>query len=229
MATLDLVQVRWQQVRLLEASQVIEGENIALKKEIKDLKAKLANAAAPVVLPNPNAEEEKLRLNRGCANMRNILIRFQSELVKLKLSSVQEINWLLAQKQLLSNAFNRYTALYSTKSAEFDAMVRQRDQLQSQLSELQQEMKNGASNMSQEHDKLKAKYKGTRSDLIDAQAEINRLKEVNKSMEEKFNELSTAKAESEAHYNVSIFCDSCRVLYDLNCLFYVYRCSISSI
>lgn len=188
---------------MTEACQLIETENIALKKEIKELKEKLATSAVPVQAPNLNAGEEKFAIRRSCATMRNTIMRFQSELVKLKLTSVQEINWLVAQKQLLSNAFNRYVSLYNIRDAQYEAMEYARDQLQERLDGAQQDLRDGVSSMSQEHDKMKLKYKNARTDLINAQEEIIRLKELAKTIEEKYTLLTTAKAESDAHYNVN--------------------------
>ena len=110
MSTLDFVQIRWQQIRLTESAQLIESENIALKKELKELREKAA--ATPVVVADPNAGAAQSIVKKSCANMTNILMRLQSELVKLKLTSVQEIAGLVNQKSLLEKAFDKFGLKY---------------------------------------------------------------------------------------------------------------------
>jgi chromosome segregation ATPase len=176
-----------------------------LKKEIKSLQEKLAaaSAAPPVVVADPNAGEAKNAIRRQCLNMRNMTMRLRSDIVNVKLTSVQQINALMSQKDQLKKAFDQYVSLYAIKEAQYEAMEYSRDQLQERLDEAKQELRDGVNTMSQEHDKLKLKYKNARSELIDAQAEINRLKDEARAMDEKYKALSDAKAESDSHYNVS--------------------------
>ena len=201
MSTLDFVQIRWQQIRLTEAAQLIESENIALKKELKELREKAA--ATPVVVADPNAGAAQSIVKKSCANMTNILMRLQSELVKLKLTSVQEIAGLVNQKSLLEKAFDKFGLKYRIKEAEYEALEFARDQLQERLDEANQEIEKGKSGHSQELDKVRLKYKQTRAELKESQQGNERLTEQYKSLEEKYNLLVTTKQEIDANYNVS--------------------------
>jgi predicted nuclease with TOPRIM domain len=183
---------------------LIENENIALKKELAALKEK-PDPSVPVVVVTeaPRGADGKV-IRQICSNMKNVLMRTQSDIVKLKMSYAQEVAGLAAQRNQMSKAFQKYITLYDIKQAEFEALEYSRDQLQERLDETKDELEMNKNGQAQDIARLKLKYKNARTDLSDSQAEAATLKEKIKAMDEKYNELSAVKAESDAHYNVSL-------------------------
>lgn len=197
--SIDFVQLRWQQIRQTEAMQLLESENVALRREIQELKN-----IKPVVVQavDPNAGSDKKLIKKFAINMKTIMMRTQSELMKLKLVSVQEINIMMNQRNQLSTAFDNLFTAYRVKEAEYEALEAERDDLQEKLDFAQQSLEEGANHQTAELNKMKAKYKQARADLKDAQAEQERLNDALKSLNEKYNSLRSAKVEADANYEV---------------------------
>lgn len=207
---LDLVQIRWQQIRLVESSQVLETENIALKKEIEELKSvKPISPPAPIVVvqaPSPVTAVD-IGINRDlvmkqCHHMTNLLMRTQSELMKLKLFAAKEIAGLMQQKILLSKAFDNLQDANRIKDAEFEALEYSRDQLQIRLDEANQSLEDGKNNSSVEIAKYKLKAKETRAELKDSEKEREKINDLYRILNDKHNTLHTAKTEVDANYHV---------------------------
>lgn len=206
---LDLVQIRWQQIRLVEASQVLEAENVALRKEVEELKASKA-APAPIVVvqaPSPVAAVEtgvdRDLVMRQCNHMTNLLMRTQSELMKLKLYAAKEIAGFLQQKIILSKAFDNLQDAHRIREAEFEALEYSRDQLQLQLDEANRNMEDGKNSSSTEISKYKLKAKQARTELKESEEAREKLNELYRILNDKYNALHTAKTEVDANYNVS--------------------------
>ena len=201
----DIVQLRWQQIRLVEASQVLEAENLALRKELEEQKA---SKLAPIPVFAVQAPEVDVGLDRNlvmkqCSNMTNLLMRAQSELMKLKLYAAKEIAGMLHQKTLLSKAFDNLQTAYRIKDAEFEAIEYTRDELQRKLDEAYQSLEDGKNNSSAEASKYKLKLKQARTELQDSEQAREKLAELHRILNEKHTALLTAKAEVDSNYIVS--------------------------
>lgn len=208
--SIDFVQLRWQQIRQTEALQLVESENLALKKEIQELKS--VKPVAAVVLVDPNAGADKKLIQKFAVNMKNILLRTQSELLKLKLTSVQEINHLMNHKNLLSEAFDNLHSAYRIKEAEFEALEINRDQLQEKLDHANQSLEEGASFQASEMNRLKTKYKQARTEQKETQGELERQVEALRTLQEKYNSLHGSKVELQSNYEVIwLWCSSSSV------------------
>jgi hypothetical protein len=203
--SLDLVQIRWQQIRLVETSQVLEAENVALRKEIEELKASKAAPAPVVVVQAPAVDtgpDKNKLIKQHCANMTNMLMRTQSELMKLKLFAVKEITGLLQQKVLLNKAFDNLLVAQRIKEAEFEALEYSRDQLQIQLDEANQSLQDGKSNSSLEVSKYKLKAKEARTELKESEEQREKLKGLLSALTDKYNALHLSKTEADSNYKV---------------------------
>lgn len=206
---------------------MLEAENIALRKEIEELKASKVAPAPVIVVQAPEVDMglDRNLVMKQCSNMTNQLMRAQSELMKLKLYAAKEIAGMLHQKTLLSKAFDNLQTAYRIKDAEFEAIEYTRDELQTKLDEAYQSLEDGKNNSSAELSKYKLKLKQARTEIKDSEEAREKIVESKRILNDKYNALLTAKSEVDENYNVrqNIFVLSLpQYLY---CLTFVFLCT----
>ena len=114
MASFDLPQLQWQYIRSTEREQCTELENQRLRKEVASLfdsssRASKVNAQFAVTFQ---------------AAIHKFATLSKAELMKLKLTYIQELNALMKEKQLLSDAFSKLIGLLPIQEKEIEVYWR---------------------------------------------------------------------------------------------------------
>mmetsp|Transcript_2274 Transcript_2274/g.4038 ORF Transcript_2274/g.4038 Transcript_2274/m.4038 type:complete len:407 (-) Transcript_2274:940-2160(-) len=195
--SLDFVQLRWQQIRAAEAAMVVENENIALKKEIAELKKSHTENLAKL---SASQGIDKLVIAKHCQYLRTFAMRTNSELIKLKITYGQEVSGLVSQKELMGKAFENVLAILKMKEAQNEALEMEKVELVEQLKGLHLSNSSHKHSHSQEMDRLKQKFQEMKDDLKDAQSKQQSLIKENDTLERKIETLANEKTESSARY-----------------------------
>lgn len=132
--TLDLVQLRWQQIRATESSQLMAKENIELKQQVVQLKVKLMQAQ------NQKSGIKMDFLIRIQMQAASFAMRAKSELSKLKLEYETEVKGLVQMKNTLARAFEGMKGIVFEKNLEIDVLRKDLKKLDYHLMQCKMEL-----------------------------------------------------------------------------------------
>lgn len=165
---MDLVQIRWQQIRLAEASQVMSRENIELKKKIAQLQ--VANGSK-----QNNVDLELLRkLKIFC---KAFTFGAVADLSDLRRMVKEESDLVAIYKTQITLILAKYLNIIHSKDEELNDIYREHRLLQKQVTELQQNLS--------ERDTLH------RGEFSTFEVKISRLQDEVKSLKEERSQLSS--------------------------------------
>jgi hypothetical protein len=200
---LDFVQIRWQQIRMAEASQVLESENVALKKEVQELRNRKVEpvvVAAPPVKVGVSSNE----VHKYCVKLKSVAMCTQSDLLKLKLMFAQEMGVVMNQKMLLEKSFENMVSLLEIKEAQYEGVAYERDQLKEELSIAKEALDAERSNVDSELHKVRQQFRKAREQIIEAESVRQNLINEQLTATENYNLLKASKNEVEYNYSVSV-------------------------
>lgn len=131
---MDLVQIRWQQIRLAEASQAVTRENIELKKRIAQLQVANSSKSSK----QSNIDIELLRkLKIFC---KAFTAGASEDLTDLRRVVKEESDLVSNYKAQITLALAKYIDIIHLKDEELHDIYREQRLLQKQVSELQQNL-----------------------------------------------------------------------------------------
>lgn len=145
---MDLVQIRWQQIRSVEALQLVESENISLKKAVASLKDKsalLAHEASQADLKRKQAlliadKDRRVSINvTGIEGVKRLLNELRSDMNQLKLQVVEQLSWLSSQSNLLLESCRSFQSHLSVAQNEVEKVKVDKDSIMSELEFTKQE------------------------------------------------------------------------------------------
>jgi hypothetical protein len=194
--SIDFVQLRWQQVRAVEAAQVIETDNVDLRKRVLQLQKDVEEAETSSAKNNANKGVELLAIKKHCQSLKTFSMRTQSEILKLKLTFIQEMGALANQKNLLAQAFENLMALLKAKEGECLSERRLKEQLEDQLEDLRDHGESSDKSHSQEVQKIRAKYQAMKASFKESQEKMQSLIAESESHERTIAALQAEKAEA---------------------------------
>lgn len=183
--SLDLVQLRWQQIRATESKQILESENISLKQEINKLKSKKA--------ANDGLSMAKSVINGSCATLRSFSMRLQSEIIQLKFSFIQQLAVLVNDKSSLTQAIEMALSLLKVKETEYKSLQHEMKRRDEQLQEIQKNNNDSMSIHIEETRKLKQKNGELKTQLKEVDAERAHLNNLLNTQKDKILELRNIK------------------------------------
>lgn len=181
MSNLDFVQFRWQQIRCVEAQQIVERENVRLKKEIKEVKEKK--------LENKRAEVEKVFLDKLNAEVETYVLKAKAEIAKLKITVAKEVNHVMFQKELLNKAFNNLMGIYEAQKTEKVILANEVEKMKIIIESNNQRNKEKDSAHVEEMKDLKARIKELKDLAKNNDNSKNRIQEENDLLKNKIEEL----------------------------------------
>ena len=140
---MDLVQIRWQQIRSAEAIQLVESENISLKKLVASLSDKialLAHEASQADLERKQAalliadKDRRDSINlTGIEGVNFLLSNLRSDMTQLKLQWVEQLSWLSSQSNLLRESCRSFQSHLSVAQKEVEKVEIEKDSIMSEL------------------------------------------------------------------------------------------------
>eukprot|EP01031_Cornospumella_fuschlensis_P040890 gene40890-49880_t len=139
---LDLVQVRWQLVRAVEANQSIEGENVRLKKEVQALKDQVSKLRAAASAQDSHAAVPSIdpRLaERIFSLVQSHVVRSRGELLKVRTQLSSELAEAAKRMQTLQKAAGKYAVLLKGQEDEIMSLEQERRRMRASLSSSQSE------------------------------------------------------------------------------------------
>lgn len=169
---MDLVQIRWQQIRLAEASQSIVRENYELKQKIAQLQ--LTKSASKQ--PTKSSIDQKV-IN----NIQDVVLEYTKQLSQnllgVKADVAGQIQTLAQFQQIFRQVTHQYGLLMADKDEQLVAKVRENQNLQSQIEILSAKLSAGDSSKREENVLLSQKIQRL-------EKEIESLTKVNTTLEE---------------------------------------------
>jgi len=126
---MDLVQIRWQQIRSAEALQIVESENISLKKAVSSLRDKsalLAHEASQADLKRKQAfliadKDRRVSINvTGMECVRRLLSDLRSDMTQLKQQWIEQQSWFSSQSNLLRESCRSFQSHLSVAQKEVE-------------------------------------------------------------------------------------------------------------
>lgn len=148
---MDLVQLRWQQIRSLESQQATETENLSLRRSVVELKQK--NETITKV-------HQKLlsQLNKVFGDF---VRKSRNEIAEIKTLHTNELNTLRISFQLLASSTNKFKSINSgNKEAKAEIAS-----LNEEISRLRKELDESGKSKVSEVEKLKQKLIKVKDDL----------------------------------------------------------------
>jgi hypothetical protein len=126
---MDLVQIRWQQIRSAEALQLVESENISLKKAVSSLRDKsalLAHEASQADLKRKQAlliadKDRRVSINvTGMEYVMRLLNDLRSDMNQLKQQWIEQQSWFSSQSNLLRESCRSFQSHLSVAQKEVE-------------------------------------------------------------------------------------------------------------
>lgn len=191
---MDLVQIRWQQIRLAEASQAIARENLQLKQKIAQVQ--LINANSAKKNQNHGADPEMIK------NVKELLRDFSKESRK-RIKDIRDD--LAAQEQTQVNLHEtltavsvRYTTILAAKEIALETVHAENAALKKEILQLRQTLNDRASNQEGEFEmferkieRLKKENNSLQSSKDSLEKELTVKKEENSSLQLRFSQLQS--------------------------------------
>lgn len=215
--SLDLVQIRWQQLRAVESNQITETENILLKKKIeelisvkdqnnlKDLSAKFeATTIKEDHLNNSEKNINNASIFKILASNRAIILNLKTEITKIRFKVNEDISILVSQKELLRQAFYNLNVLFRTKNTEYDSLIYEKESLQNKLHEFSHNQEDIHQALKEKLSKAKNKLNEVTINLQESQNKNIKLSEEIDYYKNKLTESIVAKQELENRNEVSL-------------------------
>jgi len=172
LVNMDLVQIRWQQIRSAEALQLVESENIALKKEIaflRDKSALLAHEASQSELKRKQAlltSDERISINAAeVGGVKSVINDIRSDLSKLKLQWVDQLSWLSSQSNLLRESCRSFESHLSLEQKEVEKLDREKKIISKELDSTKQTALLGKRSLHEKIAQLEEKIAKSDADL----------------------------------------------------------------
>jgi hypothetical protein len=134
MATVDLVQLQWQNIRSLEREQAAEQWNIRLKQDIKELEAKLEQANGDKTALKAFADKVLKVVNKSATCQR-------AEIQRLKLAFIKEMNESLKEKQKVDQGFSKLILILPAKDKQIKSLDNKVNELTLKIKDLESQMK----------------------------------------------------------------------------------------
>lgn len=125
--TMDLVQLRWQQIRAVESSQLLAKENLELKQQVAQLKMKLNTAKSA------NTGIKMDFLVRIQMQASSFAMKTKAELTKLKQLYEGDVKALVQIKDTLVKAFDQMKGIVLEKNIEIDILKKDMKKMEQQL------------------------------------------------------------------------------------------------
>jgi hypothetical protein len=189
-AALDMVQVRWQQIRVMEASQVTERDNVALRKQLIDATSKSSKI---------NGEA----LRKFVSKAETYILKNKNDVTKLKLHFIHEINAVYGLHSTLKAAFEKAMNIIDEKDSKYMDCRAENKVLSIQLLEAQQRTKDSVGQQETEIAKLKGRIDKLRADKSDLQQKIESMQRDHSSLVRKNDELTQLQEKADAKHEVS--------------------------
>lgn len=195
MANLDLVQLRWQQIRSVEAHQLILKENIELKNEITKLKERLADSSGV-----------KMDLVKKIqTNWQMYSLKAKNDLMKLKAQWTEDLNSQTKKLELLTASNQKFVKLLKEKNQEIKNSKTEMKKLQNRIEDLESEITDRGSIHKKEIDVLETRYANVKNDFFKLKSEINTLDTQNQTLKDEKKDILKEKNTLEKLLQVIYF------------------------
>lgn len=187
--SLDLVQLRWQQIRVVESSQCVGKENIALRTQLSDLKAKSSKVGNDT-------------LKKFVTKVQNYIMQNKADFGKLKLQFIKEINGLMYQQSELKTAFAKALSIIDDKESKCMNLKAEIKLLNIQLLEAKQNTSSALKDQEGEMSRLKARVDKLKTEKTELQQRTESMSLEKTALVSKCDEVSVARDKAEAKYEV---------------------------
>jgi hypothetical protein len=182
---IDFVQIKWQQIRFIESTQVVERENFLLRKKIQDLQqAKNSSMRKEFVAKFSNA-------------FQSFVERSREDLIFVKASCMKQLNDAYSQKEKLKLAFRNMLSLLKTKDDKIKKLEEEKNLLTERNEILLSQTSSDSKSHESENQKLNAKLSKTLNELKEAEKNKNSIANNLKELSAKFDECALEKAKTE--------------------------------
>lgn len=175
---LDFVQIKWQLIRSLEASQEITKENVSLRQQVADLKVKLAIAKKEASKPSVSADF-MLKLQMV---LQNSTTKLRMDMKKLQNEVVTEFAEIVKMKHILTEKNSQLSQILAWKDREGKIASGNHNSLINQLQAAHNEIQRLKD--SHKHE-LTARENATQT----LREEVKRLKTLNHEKDQRISEL----------------------------------------
>lgn len=155
MTSLDLVQLRWQQIRAFESHQAIEQENILLRRHIVELRSTGDSLSG----------QQRNELIQFVALVGNWIRKFKKDAMDAKINYVSGMKETQNCIDMLSKAFQKSMSLLALKSKEATKSRSDNAKIEAELGALQTRLIEETHLKDQEIDRLKNKISRLRDEL----------------------------------------------------------------
>ncbi len=196
---MDLVQIRWQQVRLAEASQVIVRENIELKQKLAQLQI-----AKSSVKQQPKSSVDTKILE----NIQTVVLEYTKDLTKRTTIIKQDIdgqnNELIQFRNTFQEVCNKYELLLTEKDSQITNIMRENDSLQEKIAAMNRQLTEGDSTRQNEFANLERKLEHLRKEIDSLSLKNNDLE---KTISSNIFEITDLKAQRETIQSTLLVCN----------------------
>ncbi|KAJ1405288.1 hypothetical protein B484DRAFT_436961 [Ochromonadaceae sp. CCMP2298] len=131
-------------------------------------------------------------------------MRTQSEILKLKLTFIQDVDALVNEKNLLAQAFKNMAALLSAKDGEVLRVLREKRALEQLLDDMTDHGENSKLSHAQEVQKIRAKYQGMKAQFKESEEKQQSLIAENESLERAIAVLKAEKLETQQQRDAAL-------------------------
>ena len=186
---IDLVQIKWQQIRVVEAAHVTERENIELRKKIREVQSSSARIGGEA-------------LKKFISNFKAFSIKQKLEISKVKTQFVKEMNETLQIQMKFKAAHDKTLVLLEEKEVAYMTAKAENRLQRTQLSAAKHEAQEVAKAHEAEKAKLQAKIDKLMSEKLDNQYNTERIFAEAAQKQKAYDELLALKNKLESQNEV---------------------------
>ncbi len=184
--SLDLVQLRWQHIRTLEAYQLLQRENQSLREENEKLKAR-----PPVIAEDPAInkvkddliKQQQEKITRISMQLTSYCSKLRKDYQSLKLAFQKDLSDCQMKMPLLYQVQNKYISLLAQKQMDINTVKLEKHECEKQIHDLQQQLFNLQENTQEEVTKWKTTAQQYKQDMKLLQSAKASLEQSNKALE----------------------------------------------
>jgi len=174
MSSLDLVQLRWQHIRTLEAYQLLQRENQSLREENEKLKARppitVADTTDATKAKDLLIKQQHEKMLKMITHLQTYCIKIKRDYSSLQVALTKELNDCHISLPILYQVQNKYISLLAEKQMEINTVKLEKHECDKKLFELQQKLDKLHDQNSDEVDKLKTINQQCKQEIKSLQA-----------------------------------------------------------
>lgn len=188
---IDLVQIKWQQIRVVEASHATERENIELRKKIREVTSSSARIGGEA-------------LKKFMSHFKAYAIKQKLEMTKMKTHFVKDMNEAMQLQATFKAAYDKTLALLEEKEVAFMTAKAEARLHRTQVSAAKHEAQEAAKAHEAEKAKLQAKIDKLMSDKVDNQYNYEKIFAEAAQKQKMYDDLLAAKNKLESQNEVCV-------------------------